>query len=153
MTEDIKLNWDAGTADIGILDGELELETGFESAVLISLFTDARADDDDILDVPENKRGWWGDLTLSNDKTGSRLWLLEREKTVNVNLTRAEAYIEEALQWMLDDEVVSKINVTTERQNRDDGSAILAAKIEFLKTDGMKTTIKYDDLWNAQIEV
>ncbi len=46
---DIKLTWDNdnGVADMSITDSDFTKEAGLETAVLISLFTDRRADVDD----------------------------------------------------------------------------------------------------------
>lgn len=82
------------------------------SAILLSLFCDARA-------LPEDKqtdpRGWWGD-NLSADQTdrwGGRLWLLaSRAKNIPETLRKAEDYAEEALGWMLDDKVATTLTVT-----------------------------------------
>lgn len=80
------------------------------TAVVISLFTDRRADDDD--DTAEgDKRGWWGDsfADIPGDFAGSRLWLLRR-RTVNAEVLRlAERYGEEALSWMLRDGVAQSV--------------------------------------------
>lgn len=157
MAEDIKILWDEdlNEGDISFNGGDLVRELGLETAVMMSLFTDRRASDDDTLPDPNNpdKRGWWGDqiTDYDNEQIGSRLWLLERSKTTSEVISLARFYIEEALQWMLEDGVAAAVNVTTERQNREDGTATLAAKIEILQSDGGVTVLKYDDLWKAQI--
>lgn len=92
-------------------------EANLYNAVVISLFTDARAKPDDRLPdeprtgpVPANiyrdRRGWHGDPNI-----GSRRWLLYREKQVPEVLQRLEEYDREALQWLITDRVVSSIDV------------------------------------------
>lgn len=86
----------------------------FETAIIISLFTDRLANDDDIIpDGSRDRRGFWGDALSSvpGDKIGSRLWLLSREKQMTPVLRRAEEYAYEALEWMLEDGVASHITV------------------------------------------
>jgi len=70
---------------------------------LISLFTDARADDSDTLpDDSTVRRGWPGDSFYS-EPWGSKLWLLYREKMTTDVRNKAVKYAEDALAWMLRD--------------------------------------------------
>jgi len=125
MAEEIRLSWDDIflEGDLSYLpSGDVESETGFVSAVIISLFTDRRAKIDDELPDPNNKdrRGWWGDLAspdVEGDQIGSKLWLLERSKTTPDVLYKAKKYAEECLQWMIEDGHASKVEVETERQS------------------------------------
>jgi len=102
-----------GQFDI-VLDGpDLKSEQGLRTAVLISLFTDARARDDD--ELPSNdgdRRGHWAD-TYSTSSQGSRLWLLERAKENQATLDNAKTYAAEALQWLVEDSVAQTVNVVT----------------------------------------
>lgn len=89
-------------------------EDGLRTAVIISLFTDARADDDDTLpDGSSDRRGWWADTwpSVEGDATGSHLWLLAREKQLPAVLTRAQRYARAALQWLIDDGIASDVTV------------------------------------------
>ena len=86
------------------------------TAVLISLFTDRRAEPSDV--IPDAKpgqaadrRGWWGDLD-QDYPIGSRLWLLSRAKQVSKTLQDAQAYCTEALAWMIADGVAASTAVT-----------------------------------------
>jgi phage gp46-like protein len=97
------------------------------TAVLLSLFTDRRAETDDVPPSGDNRdrRGWWGDqfATIEGDRIGSRLWLLDRSKRINDTVLRAKEYVLEALAWMLEDRVVASIDVTVETS----GNALLIA--------------------------
>lgn len=156
MAKDIKLLFDTDlmAGDVSVIDGDLLREEGLETAVMISLFTDRRAKDGDLLDNPMDKRGWWGDQTsyYSNDQIGSRLWLLERAKAIQPNLVRAKTYITEALQWMLDDKVAQKIVVNTYRVPLDRNAGdILGFTVEIYKRDGTQEVFTFDDVWKAQL--
>ncbi|MDZ7804345.1 phage GP46 family protein [Thiohalophilus sp.] len=95
---------------------ELATDDGLRTAVMLSLFTDARATEDDPLpNGARDRRGCWMDSFLDNDSIGSRLWLLSREKETPDVLQRARQYAEEALQWLLDDGVAESISVSAER--------------------------------------
>lgn len=118
---DLALIWDGetGTADLSIEGGDLALNGGLGSAVVLSLFTDRRAEADDRLpQTGGDRRGWWGDLTPNADGTrrriGSRLWLLSREKRTPETLARAREYAEEALAWLVEDRIASRVEVTAE---------------------------------------
>lgn len=91
--------------------------TWLNNAITISLFTDARASDDDSLpDSSQDKRGYWGDIDLAgNESLGSKLWLLGRSKIVSDTLNTMHDYITEAVEWLVDDEHLLAINVTVER--------------------------------------
>lgn len=160
MAEDIKIVWQ--NLDIGLLEGDivynngdLERELGLETAVLMSVYTDARASDDDILPdtLSEDRRGWWGDLTseIDDDFIGSKLWLLSRASTVEDNIALAQFYIEECLDWMIEDGVAQEIEVFVERQDRPDKSATLAFSIKIYQNDGNTYQTKYYDLWLDQV--
>jgi phage gp46-like protein len=88
-------------------------------AVVISLFTWRRARADDPHEG--EKRGWWGDGLdeLPTDQIGSRLWLLARAKVTQQTVIRAREYAEEALQWLLEDRVATRITFTAERMGLD----------------------------------
>ena len=133
---------------------DFEYDEGLETAVMISLFTDRRANNDDELPDPSStdKRGWWGDLAnpyVEGDQIGSRLWLLERSKTLATVPQLAKQYAREALQWMVDDGVAVKIEVDSERQGTP-GNDILALSVKIYKIDGTDITYKYELQWTAQ---
>jgi len=112
-------------------------------SVVISLFTWRRAKPDDNADQPN---GWWGDTwpAVQNDRYGSRLWLLQRQKLTNQTALIARTYITEALQWMIDDGVVSKIDLLIQRTGINElGNSIT------LWRHNQPTTISFDDLWSA----
>lgn len=115
---DLKMSWDAETAtgDVVMQAGDLAMDGGLSTAVLISLFSDRRAEPDDRLpDAGGDRRGWWGDLGAARPagRLGSRLWLLEREKRTPAVVARAREYAEEALAWLVADGVARRVEVAT----------------------------------------
>ncbi|WP_312773020.1 phage GP46 family protein [Atlantibacter hermannii] len=112
-------------------------------AVVISLFTNRRADPDDNADIP---MGWWGDTwpAVANDRYGSKLWLLRRSKLTNALVNRVRTYLRDALQWMIDDGVVSRIDIDVQRT----GINELGNSIVLWRRDG-PVTISFNDLWSA----
>ncbi|WP_414617220.1 phage GP46 family protein [Yersinia intermedia] len=113
-------------------------------AVIISLFTWRRADPDDDSEQP---MGWWGDSypTIQNDRIGSRLYLLQRTTLTSKTVELARGYLEQALAWLKDDGVVSRITINVQRR----GTEILTAEITLYRNDGNSQLITFDDLWSA----
>lgn len=112
-------------------------------AVVISLFTHRRADPDDNADVP---MGWWGDTwpAVANDRYGSKLWLLQRSKLTNALVNTVRTYLRDALQWMLDDGVVSRIDIDIQRT----GISELSNQVVLWRRDG-PVIISFSDLWSV----
>lgn len=114
--------------DYVVSAGALLPDAGLQTAVLISLFTDRRAEEDDALpDRSASRRGWWGDA-LSGRRIGSRLWLLSREKQLREAVNRAREYAREALAWLVEDGVA--LRVTVEASVVRDGMLGLFVEIE-----------------------
>lgn len=101
-------------------------DDGLLTAVVISLFTDARAHEgdplpDEAVGVSSDRRGWWGDCLpdvpgdAGTVSIGSRLWLLWREKDLDVVVARAQQYAEEALQWLLEENHARSVSVRASR--------------------------------------
>ena len=95
---DLSIMWKDGEGDVVSLDSALLTDDSLTNAIVISLFTDARVD---------NQRGWWGNDFNQNEERqvemGSRLWTLARSKQLADVLDDAQAYAEHALQWLIDD--------------------------------------------------
>lgn len=153
MSGDILISWDGDLMEGDFLfsENDLESEDGLFTAALISLFTDRRAYDDDVLPDPQSddRRGWWGDLAsteVDGDQIGSRLWLLERSKVLPEILTRAEEYAREALEWMVEDGIAAKVEVFAERQGSVE-APVLALKVEIYKVDGQVEAMEFSTQW------
>lgn len=121
---DVKMVYDAtqGHGDLTVQDRDLERDPGLETAVIVSLFSNRRADDGDALPDPAgSSEGWWADaLNEDGDKVGSKLWLIGREKLIPAEvIPRAEQYAKEALEWMITDGVASAVAAVASRYNRD----------------------------------
>ena len=98
-------------------DNGIQQDFTLETAVIMSLFTDARATAEELLvaGLPKDHfGGWWGDSfpEVDGDVLGSKLWLLTRAKRTDATLALGQKYAEESLQWMLDDEVAESVDVT-----------------------------------------
>ncbi len=125
VSGDLALVWSGETGDADLvvieadIDEDLATDRGLVTAALLSLFTDRRAENDDKPPSGDttDRRGWWGDefAAVAGDRIGSRLWLLDRSKLNNESVLRAKEYVREGLAWMIEDRVVSSIDVAVER--------------------------------------
>lgn len=134
--------------DWQLAGGNLAADDGLDSAVLISLFTDRRANDDDVLpDAGGDRRGWWGDSYNpdSKDRIGSRLWLLSREKQLAKVLTRAQDYAEEALAWLVADGVASRVTVIASNPRM----GLLALDIAIDRPQHPTARYRFERFWNS----
>lgn len=100
---------------LNVQDQMIDLGEGsaLESAVLISLFTDARVTDEELPEGEQSRRGHWGDA-FTGAATGSKLWLLSRAKRTPETLRLYEDYGRQALRWLIDDGHVTEITLIAE---------------------------------------
>lgn len=129
----------------------LQNDEGLDTAVVLSLFTDRRANDDDILpNFSDDKRGAWFDsyADVEGDQFGSRLWLLERAKLTAETVNRVREYCAEALNWMVRDGVAKAVNVVAEI-TRNHPLGIIKTQIDIQRPDGSTTRYVFDKLWSA----
>jgi phage gp46-like protein len=101
--------------DIGVTGQTLDTSETLATAVTCSLLTYARARPDDPVQDGTDLRGWWGDTysEIPGDSFGSRLWLLWG-RHMSEALELAEPIVRDALQWMIEDGLASRIDVTLE---------------------------------------
>lgn len=134
-----------------ILNGKVADLSDFEAdelaqAVLISLFSWRKSAADDGVKAPD-RQGWWGDTfaVVDGDRIGSRLWLLQRQKVLPATLKRAEAYAREALKWLTDDAVVSRIEVSAERGGVDQ---LTLSVVCFKPNDTQALAARFQNVWS-----
>lgn len=128
----------------GVESSSLDSADDLVRAVIISLFTWRRANADDVTEGI--KMGYWGDKVeppSPDDKIGSRLWLLSREKLLPQTFNRAREYATEALKWLLDDGVASRVDVVAERYGVDG----LALVTTIYRVDGTTVVLRFNEAW------
>lgn len=134
-------------ADLALEQFALATDDGLETAVILSLFTDARAADDDTLPLGQSdRRGWWGDAypPVAGDRIGSRLWLLRASKQLQASLTAAKEYAEQALAWLVTDGAARRVEVET-FVARDE---VMGMIVRIYRPDGSVVPIRFETLWN-----
>lgn len=89
-------------------NGDIETEDQLETAILVSLFTDRRAEPSQV-PKPQLRRGWVGDLETPSDPWGSTLWLLEQRRLTGTTALEAADASEIALRWFKDDNIAISV--------------------------------------------
>ncbi|MFC0407910.1 phage GP46 family protein [Roseomonas elaeocarpi] len=146
---DIAIAWDTATGqgDWSFEAGDLAVDSGLRSAVLVSLFTDRRAAEDFVpTDGTSDRRGWWGD-TYEADQIGSRLWQYERAKKADGTalLRQVRDSCSEALAWLVEDGVAAKVDVTAAWLNR----TTIGLGITISEPDGKLSTFNFSWAWSG----
>jgi len=135
-------------ADIALSGSDALVDHGLQTAVILSLFTHARANTDDVLpDGGDDRRGFWADAysELQDDSFGSRLWLLSREKQTGDVLNRAREYAQESLQWLIDDGVAAAVDVNATWVR----AGVLSLQTIITKPSGDNLTYQFEQLWKV----
>lgn len=146
---DFALEWNDGAADLVKEGDDLKADDGLRTAVFLSLFTDRRAEDDDSLPSEDGaRRGWWGDefAEVEGDRIGSRLWLLDRSKREEDVVVLAEEYAKEGLQWMIDDSVAEKVDVTVTAE----GDRLILLVEIYRPGEKDPTEFRFDHAWDGE---
>lgn len=146
---DIALIWGTTTADFTVGSDDVTGDDGLETAIMLSLFTDRRAEAGDVLpDGETDRRGYWGDEfgDVEGDRFGSRLWLLARAKAGQESLRDAQEYATEALQWLLDDKVTDRLEVTTEFVTRE----VMGIAVTLYRPKADPVEYRFHYTWAAQ---
>lgn len=134
-----------------VLSGfDLARDDGLETAVIISLFTDRRASAEQLpVELPQDDlRGYWGDIgnATPSDQTGSLLWLLAREKQLPQILGRAQQYCREALAWMVEDLVATRVEVKAEFV----AQGWMLILVDIFRPTGSPVRYRFNYEWAAQ---
>lgn len=103
---------DLGPADLVVSGNDLVQDATFETSVVITLGTNARADDSDVLPRTVNTRGGFWGSTLLGFELGCKLWLLEQSKLDQSTASLAEQYVIEGFDWMIEDGIASEVTCT-----------------------------------------
>jgi phage gp46-like protein len=136
----------------------LALEDTLQTAILISLFTNARAGVDVALPLgQDNRQGWVGSgfTRAANgsmgDDWGSLLWTIYVSKSTTQILERARFYAQEALAWLVRDGIAERVVVEAEWHGQPTLQVPqrLALRVQLYKTSDIKPI--YDVLWGTSL--
>lgn len=139
----IRANSD-GLYDFVIEGNEFASAGGFETAIPVSLFTDARAPAA-LVSEPRYRRGWIGNLMTAATmrQLGSILWVLDQSRITQERLNIARLAAQDAFQWMVDDGAA--LNVFVDVTQTASTGFIISIQI----TDTSNVVSRYQTLWRA----
>jgi len=124
----------------------MAIEDRLTRAVVSSLFSWRRAAPGDVLPDGASRMGWWADTySAGSDQWGSRLWQLAREPLIPSVIRRARDYAAEALAWLVDDDVASRVDVDAARSGLDR----LILNIVIIRKDGSELALSFASAWGA----
>ena len=83
---------------------------------------------------------------LAQDRYGSLLWLLAREKQIPSVLARAEGYAREALAWLIADGIASRVDVVASFP----ALGWLALEVAIHRPTAPPARYRFDLAWAAQ---
>ncbi len=138
-----------GYFDIAVAaNGDLELEDGFDTNLVMSLFCEKRAAPYEVL-VPQLRRGWWGNETsdVPGFEIGSKLWLLDQARLTTKTINLAQQYGLTSLDWMKEDNILKGVTVETEVNIVQDNPT-LTLNITLLREDNT-VEYKWFNVWNS----
>jgi phage gp46-like protein len=100
-------------SDMAVVNQHLEVGTELRTPIMLSLLSWALAQDGDNVVEDGERYGWWGDTysDVPGDHFGSRIWTMEGQPIPRA-LAAIPALGDEALQWMIDDGVVTSIQTS-----------------------------------------
>lgn len=117
MSQDVRIVRKAdGLFDLNVSNGVFETVDGFETAIIISLFTDARAPSS-VVQSPSRRRGWVGNILTAESglELGSRLWTFEQARLTDSTLNDISVAAQESLQWMVQRKQAKSVSASAER--------------------------------------
>lgn len=136
---DARLGWTIDGGDLVLSGVDLDVDDGLVTAILVSLFSDARREEDPALPTAaQDLRGWWAE---ESPGFGSLLWTLDREKLTPGTLERAREAASTALQWLIADGIAASVGVRTEVL----GTGVLLISLEIVRG----TSRRWASLWHA----
>ena len=138
-----------GPAEIEVVAGanDVTRDPGLQTAVMIAIFTDCRADLGDPLPFDADGRGGWFGEGVLEEKFGSKLWLLRRSNLTNATLSRAKEYIEDALdRHIINERVAKSYEVEVTRENNR-----MRIRVQLVALDNLTPLYEYYINWQSQV--
>jgi phage gp46-like protein len=135
--------------DINFIDGDFEQMQGLDTAILMSLTCERRANSSEV-SLPQYRRGWVGNEIngFADFEYGSKLWLLEQARATQNTLNDAVTHAQNALQWLVDDGFADSIIAEGEYNDLIE----LILNITFVKNNNILLNLKYNVWENTFVD-
>lgn len=133
--------------DVDTSTGDLLLEDGFDTSLIVSIFGERRAAQYEVA-KPSQRRGWWGNTTrVDGHEDGSKLWLLDQARLTTGTVRLSGQYAYEGLKWLVEDGYLKSIETDPEAVvSNGDGSITLEVKL--VRYD-YKSEKRFFTVWEA----
>lgn len=118
MTTDVTIINNRSLQDYDlVIDSNGDLASGdfFDSSLRYSIYGERRASPSEV-PISEKRRGWLGNEG-QDFENGSKLWLFEQERLTREILNDIASTGFSALSWLVEDNILSSIEVSTVLQN------------------------------------
>lgn len=123
--------------------GDIATRDFFDTAIVVSLFADARAPESDVV-LPQHRRGWAGNEHTPEQEIGCLLWVpLDQGRINRATLSQIEDRARAGLQWFVDQRIVVSIREVT-AELAASGRPMLSVAIE---RSPSQIERRYFDLW------
>ena len=112
MAQDVRLiRNEHGIYDLGVVDHVFDTVSGLETAIVVSLFSNARAPASQI-ETPTKRGGWVGNILTSDTgrQVGSRLWTFDQSRLTPDIMNQVSVAAQESLSWMVEDGLAKTVN-------------------------------------------
>ncbi len=137
----------ADELDLVLKDGDLVLDETLQTPALVSMFSDARAEDGEAPEFGDlERRGFWADTAI--DRFGSKLWFLARSKVLPSTLLEAERWTEDSLSWLVRDSIAEAVAVTAS----DLGAGRIALEVSVTRGSALRHAEVWDALESAALD-
>lgn len=117
MALDLKLNKEKGYWDIDTENGDFVKTDSLDTALYMSVFCEKRANQ---VSEPSLRRGHFTNQfsRVTGYEIGSLFWLYTSQaKNTTANLTLLENTVNDGLRWLVDDAIISKVNVSATKSS------------------------------------
>lgn len=136
-----------GSLDIKIVDNDIFLGDDLQTAISISMFSEART----ALPIETNTKesisvlsGWWAD-SFEDQPLGSEAWIYRRAKITQETLEGLSEAYTNSLQWLIDDGVVEALTVTAVKSETIPNTIEIVVRVS--KPQQQDETFKWEFAW------
>lgn len=137
---------DNGTYDIEIVDGDINTKDSFDTAIIVSVLSDRRANESEAL-LSERRRGWIGNEYTPGFEIGSKLWLFEQSRLTRQTINQAADVVRDSLLWMVEEGLAVTITNVRAEFLPPSSPQIGADIIVEIERSNSKVEQRYFDFW------
>ena len=102
---------------LSVHNSDLVPVLGMETAILVSLFTNQRLDETQVM-TPIDRGGWFGNVLTPDRELGSKLWAWENSRTTSSLMGEIRDCAKRSFDWMARDTIARKTSVNVSLINQ-----------------------------------